>query len=166
MRCTLLNSLERHLAPLCRGLTSLDEPAKHQTRSLIWQRLWLMTPLRKWGRGDKGGEKKPSQSVFLFFFLSPLFCQEVGWSDPDLLIRPRRRRGCALTSAVDTRSHPVCHELATSFLRHLLFCPRTRVPQLRPPFVPEARMEPVVCVILLIHYGSALRGARAAFRVF
>lgn len=163
MRCTLLNSLERHLAPLCRGLTSLHETAKHHTRSLIRQRLWLMMPVKKWEERTKGG-KKLSQSVFVF--LSLLFCQDVGWSDPNLLIRSRRHKGCTLTSAIDTCSHPVCCEFAACFLRHLLFCPFTWIPQLRLPFVPEAHMEPVVCVILLIHYGSAPGGGRAAFWVF
>lgn len=162
MRCTLLNSLERHLAPLCRGLTSLYEPAKHPTRSLIWQRLWLMILVKK---REERTKKKKGVTVCLSF-LSPLFCQDVGWSDLNLLIRPRRQRGCTLTSAIDTCSHPICCEFATSFLRHLLFCPFTWVSQLRLPFVPKAHMEPVVRVILFIHYGSAPRGVRAAFWMF
>lgn len=83
MRCTLLNSLERHLAPLCRGLTSLYEPAEHQTSSLIWQRLWLMIPVRS-GKAVQSKKK----------------------CDLNLLIRPQRQWGCTVTSAIDTRAHP------------------------------------------------------------
>lgn len=120
MRCTLLNSLERHLAPLCRGLTSLCEPAKHQTRSLIWQWLWLMILAKKWEETTKEG--KSSHTVCLSL-LSLLFCKDVGWSDLNLLIRPQRPGGWTLTSTIETCYHPICCEFATSSLHHLLFCP-------------------------------------------
>lgn len=99
MRCTLLNSLERHLSPLCCGLTSLCEPAKHQTRSLVWQRPWLMTLMKKWEERTKKRSRKS-----LSFFLSLLFCQDVGCSHLNLWIRSRQPRGYPLTSAIDTCS--------------------------------------------------------------
>lgn len=86
MRCTLLNSLERHLCALCRGLTSLYELEKHQTRSLIWQRLWLMTLVKEWEERTKEKESSPCMS----FFISALWTME----------------GCTITSAVDICSHP------------------------------------------------------------
>ncbi len=117
---------------------------------------------KEMGRDDRG--KKSSLTVRLSL-LSSLFCKDVGWSDLNLLIRLRCHGGCTLTSTIETCYHSICCEFATSFLHRLLFCPFTWVPQLRLPFVPEAHVEPVVCVIPLIHYWSAPRGVSAAFWV-
>lgn len=66
MRCTLLNSLERHLAPLCGSLTSLQERVWHQTTSLICRQLWLMILVKSYGSKDK---EKLCETWSLPFFL-------------------------------------------------------------------------------------------------
>lgn len=70
--------------------------------------------------------------------------------------------GRAVMSALESRCHPVCRQLATSPLPApppLLF-PSTTVTQLKLPFVPETRKAPVVCVIRFIYSGSLPVGVR------
>lgn len=80
MRCTLLNSLERHLSPICRGLTLLCEPAKHRTRSLIRQRVWLMIVVKKWKKRTK--EEKKADTVSFFFMAAFWSRRGMKWSEP------------------------------------------------------------------------------------
>lgn len=68
MRCTLLNSLERHLAPLCRALTSLTKPAE-QIIDLI--KALTNDTSGEVGREDKE-EKRGCHSLYVFF-ISALF---------------------------------------------------------------------------------------------
>lgn len=96
MRCTLLNSLERHLAPLRHVLTSLTEPAE-QIIDLI--KALTNDTSEEVGREDKEVKRTVtvcmSFSSILFSFFPPSTRHGVSI----------RRRGCALTSATLTHVH-------------------------------------------------------------
>lgn len=147
MRCTLLNSLERHLALLWRGLTSLHEPEKHPSTSLIWQRLWLMIRVREW---EESTGKKSCHSPFFLFISALLWRCGMGWYEP--VDKTETAEGSCVNKCYQHLSDlsavtlaPL--SLAATCLSFMQGCLIENV------FFSAAQMKPLVCVISpFIHY--------------